>query len=91
MPRSSRPSPDTVSTHATHEDMTMTTTTKRVYLETFTIGQHFGTGCVIRAVGSRRKLAVTDETRPYGFDHAVRLDGEQLALERGWTVVEVRS
>ena len=73
-----------------HQDMTMTIT-KRVYLETYTIGQHFGTVCVIRAVGSRGKLATTDTTRPYGFQAAAYADGKALAAKRGWTVVEVRS
>ena len=62
---------------------------QKVTIETRTVGQSFATVAVIRAVGGRRrKIAETETLRPYGFDHAARLDGEALATAHGWQIVD---
>lgn len=62
---------------------------RRVKIETREVGQAFGCCAVIRDARTGRKLAETDDVRPYGFTAAAYGDGERLAEQRGWTVVEV--
>lgn len=62
---------------------------KKVSIETRTVGQHFATCGVIREVESGRVLAETDDV-PYGFDRNARVAAETLAAKNGWSVVDLR-
>lgn len=56
-----------------------------VYLETYTVGECFGTSCRIRSTDDGRIVEFTI-VRPFGADGAAYADGEALALKRGWSV-----
>lgn len=49
------------------------------------VGQAFGCCAIIRDARGR-KIAETDDVRPYGFDGNAYRDGERLCAARGWTV-----
>lgn len=61
-----------------------------VIIETYTVGQNFGTTAQLRAVGARgrkgRVVASVDRVFPYGFTGAARAAAELLAEKLGCTV-----
>ena len=59
---------------------------RTVRIEIVEVGQAFGCCAVLRDVRTGRRLAVTDEVRPYGFHANAYRDGERLAEAKGWTV-----
>lgn len=63
-------------------------TNMRVYLDTATVGQAFGTVGLVRRVGSGRIVAETADVFPYGFDYAARRAARTHALRRGWVVID---
>lgn len=60
----------------------------QVVVETVTIGQHFGTGALLRSARTGRVLARTSQVRPYGYTAAAVHDAEELASDRGFQIVD---
>lgn len=75
-------SPDAITFH-TEEKQDM----KTVTIEVRPVGESFGCCAVLLDASTGRKLAETEEVRPYRFREAAYRDGERLAAERGWDVV----
>lgn len=65
---------------------------KVVIIETYTVGQHFGTAARLRAVDARgrkgRVVANVDRVFPYGFTGPATAAAERLAEKLGYTVAD---
>lgn len=61
-------------------------TTRRVTVETMTVGQGFGCCGVLRDAKSRRRLVLTDVV-PFQFEEVARARARYLAAARGWIAV----
>ena len=58
----------------------------KVTINTYTVGDHFGTAAEIRSANTGRLLATTD-ARPLNFDRAALDDAEKIAAQRGYEIV----
>lgn len=59
---------------------------RTVRIEVVEVGQAFGCCAILRDARTGRRLAETDDVRPYGFRSNAYRDGERMAASNGWTV-----